>query len=205
MSVEHKISRPQHDASAQLSLKNALDQQLDQLIKDVLPSSPYLLRMPYQEDNPRLKPPSQRYWSHGTPFAPEEEAVQYTTFHQSPGGCLRSVGQWDDGKGGIAPPEPLPSNSSSGRTPLQNQGGTKKKMTIAEWKNRDKSVPSSKDSVPADKKEIANGGSGDQSGQESPSMHGSRDQNVDIVKNTTDTARSNDLQHTAQDSVGTKR
>ena len=124
-------------------LKARLDSQLDDLSKNVLPSAPYLLRMPYQRDNPQPKPPSQRHWSKGTPFQPEEESMQYLTFHQTPGGLLRAVGQWDDGHGGFAPPEPANSHSSNGRTPVQGHSA-KKVISFAEYQNRDKGISTPK-------------------------------------------------------------
>ena len=72
----------------------------------------------------------------GTLFAADEQELQYMTFRRSVDGMLQAHGQWDDRKGGIAPRNGLGSQTSSGRTPLQSQGV--KKISLADYKNRDK-------------------------------------------------------------------
>lgn len=53
---------------------------------------------------------------------------------------MHAVGAWDDGKGNIAVQEGRASlTSSDAATPYPNQGPPKKKMTFAEYKNKDKS------------------------------------------------------------------
>ncbi|KAL9125475.1 MAG: hypothetical protein Q9217_005328 [Psora testacea] len=125
--VTNAASRPQ----------DTLDASLDQLIKEVLPSSPYILRL-QQSHGRRLPTPSQSYhWMQGTLFSPNEQELQYMTFRRSMDGMLHAHGQWHDGNGGIVPGDQSISQTSSGRTPLQSQG-VKKKISLADYKNRDR-------------------------------------------------------------------
>ena len=101
-----------------------IDQQLDKLIKDVLPFTPYILRLrsPNGRSSYQHHPHYHYHWSLGTPlFAHEEQELQYMTFRQFPEGMLHSEGDWDDGKGAIPIPEKPPS-----------QEGVKKKITLAD-------------------------------------------------------------------------
>ena len=204
MATQQTPTESQTNKSSELELKADLDRHLDQLTKDVLPSSPYLLRMPYQRDNPQAKPSSQGYWSQGTLFSPDEEALQYTTFHQSPAGCLRSVGQWDDGKGGIAPQEKAQSQSSSGRTPIQNQGA-KKKMTLAEYKNRDKSCTTSKDDTIVAKDDVAGGALGAQTTAPPIQVNGVTKEVAQKVEADSEPTNAQTSVMSSQDNVATKR
>ena len=115
-----------------------IDKKIDQLIEEILPYSPYILRV-QQSHGRRLPAPSQSYhWMKGTPFSLEEQELQYMTFRRPHDGMLHAHGQWDDGNGGIAPRDGTASQTSSGRTPFQNQSA-KKKISFADYKNRDRS------------------------------------------------------------------
>ena len=119
-------------------LKAQIDQQLDELFQDILPTVPYLRRVQQDQRKPLPPPLPQPYWWHGTLFTKGEQELQYVTFHPEPLETTRSHGQWDDGNGGLEVPESAQSHQSSGRTPLQTQG-VKKKISIFEYKNRGKS------------------------------------------------------------------
>ena len=131
-------------------LTNYVDQLIDDLSKNVLSTAPYLVRLHYDRHTPALHPPAQQYWSHGTPFSPEEEDIQWVTFHQQPGGLpqtfIHCLGQWDDGRGGFAQPEQSQSRSSSGQTPLRNQE-VKKAIPWMEYKKRDRSKAPPKEAI----------------------------------------------------------
>ena len=127
--------------------QNAFDHRLDHLIKDILPSSPYILRL-QQSPGRRLPQPSQSYhWKLGDLFTLGEQELQYMTFRRPMDGMLQAHGQWDDGNGGIAPRGQNISHASSGQTPLQGSG-VKKKITLADYKNRDKSKNGAKEAAP---------------------------------------------------------
>lgn len=88
----------------------------------------------------RQSPEHANLWRIGTHFDSNEEELQYLTFKDrtndlTPGLLCR--GGWDDGKGGIAPPEEPHSRTSSDGTPLQGQG-QKKKISLADYNKRDR-------------------------------------------------------------------
>lgn len=131
-------SRTTTPNEAQRSVPRPLppDFNLDRVIADTLPSAPYLLRLEPQSAQARY---SNTYWQRDTPFTADEEELQYLTFiPDHHGSLLRAHGNWDDGNGGIAPPEDPSSRTSSGRTSQAGQV-VKKKITLADYKNRDKS------------------------------------------------------------------
>ncbi|KAL9099885.1 MAG: hypothetical protein Q9163_004677 [Psora crenata] len=129
-----ELTRPTKSTS---SLPGTLDAKLDRLIREILPPTPYILRLE-QSHGRRLPTPSQSYhWMQGTLFSNDEQELQYMTFRRPADGMLHAHGQWDDGKGGIALRDGPASQTSSGRTPLQNQS-VKKKISLADYKKRDK-------------------------------------------------------------------
>ncbi|KAG8526234.1 uncharacterized protein KY384_000227 [Bacidia gigantensis] len=137
-------------------IKSAIDAQLDEIIKDILPNTPYILRTPRDNGNPISKTHSSPYWLRGTPLVPGEQELQYMTFRQSPEGMLHSLGLWDDGNGGIPAPERPLSRASSAHTPGQSQ--PVKKLNFTEYLNREKSKSVGKDAAPQQKtKELAKG------------------------------------------------
>lgn len=143
-------SKPATSTSTQLpeaqrstnKAEHPVDARLRRLKAKVLPESPYILRV---RTTYRQSPEHANLWRIGTRFDPNEEELQYLTFKDrtndlTPGLFCR--GGWDDGKGGLAPPEEPHSRTSSDGTPLQGQG-QKKKITLADYNKRDrnKAVP----------------------------------------------------------------
>lgn len=114
-----------------------LDARFTRLKAQVLPECPYILHV---RSTYRQSPEHADLWRSGTPFDPNEVELQYLTFKDrtddlTPGLLCR--GGWDDGKGGLAPPEEPYSRTSSDGTPLQGQGH-KKKISLADYNRRDK-------------------------------------------------------------------
>lgn len=122
-------------------MTDKIDQSVDarfRRLKDrVLPESPYILHV---RSTYRQNPEHANLWRIGTHFDLNEEDLQYVTFKDrtsdlTPGLFCR--GGWDDGKGGLAPPEEPYSRTSSDGTPLQGQV-QKKKISLADYNRRDK-------------------------------------------------------------------
>ncbi len=116
--------------------EHPVDARLRRLKAKVLPESPYILHV---RSTYRQSPEHANLWRIGTRFDPNEEELQYLTFKDrtndlTPGLFCR--GGWDDGKGGLAPPEEPYSRTSSDGTPFQ--GGQKKKISLADYNKRDK-------------------------------------------------------------------
>ena len=114
-----------------------VDARFKRLKAQVLPESPYILHV---RSTHRQSPEHADHWQSGTPFDLNEEELQYLTFKDrtndlTPGLLCR--GGWDDGKGGLAPPEEPYSRTSSDGTPVQGQGH-KKKISLADYNRRDK-------------------------------------------------------------------
>ena len=117
--------------------EHPLDARFRRLRAHVLPESPYILHV---RSTYRQLPEHANLWRIGTRFDPNEEELQYLTFKDrtndlTPGLLCR--GGWDDGRGGLAPPEEPYSRTSSDGTPLQEQG-QKKKISLADYNRRDK-------------------------------------------------------------------
>ena len=117
--------------------EHPVDARFRRLKTNVLPESPYILHV---RSTYRQSPEHANLWQIGTHFDLNEEELQYLTFKDrtndsTPGLLCR--GGWDDGKGGLAPPEEPYSRTSSDGTPLQGQG-QKKKITLADYNKRDK-------------------------------------------------------------------
>ena len=122
-------------------MTNKAEQRVDALFRrlkaGVLPESPYILHV---RSTYRKSPEHASLWRTGTHFDLNEEELQYLTFKDrtndlTPGLFCR--GGWDDGNGGLAPPEEPYSRTSSDGTPLQGQGH-KKKISLADYNRRDK-------------------------------------------------------------------
>ena len=134
--------------------EHPVDARLRRLKAKVLPESPYILHV---RTTYRQSPEHANLWRIGTRFDPNEEELQYLTFKDrtndlTPGLFCR--GGWDDGKGGLAPPEEPHSRTSSDGTPFQGQG-QKKKITLADYNKRDRNrvVPATTKSTSPRKKE----------------------------------------------------
>ena len=129
-------------------VEQPLDARLRRLKAKILPESPYILHV---RSTYRQSPEHANLWRVGTRFDPNEEELQYLTFKDrtndsTPGLFCR--GGWDDGKGGLAPPEEPYSRTSSDGTPLQGQG-QKKKISLADYNKRDKNKPAAVTKNPA--------------------------------------------------------
>ena len=78
-------------------------------------------------------------WIQGTPFPKGEEHLQYLTFLARDKGdnLLRTVGAWDDGKGGMKPinSEQRSGGRSGAATPMSSQA-PKKKITLTDYKRK---------------------------------------------------------------------
>ena len=119
------------------ALEHPVDTRLGRLKAKVLPESPYIL---HARSTYRQSPEHANLWRIGTHFDLNEEELQYLTFKDrtndlTPGLFCR--GGWDDGNGGLAPPEEPYSRTSSDGTPRQGQG-RKKKISLADYNKRDK-------------------------------------------------------------------
>ena len=119
-------------------LVDPVDAKLRHLRDKILPEVPFILGVKRSQIY-RHHPQVAHQWRRGTPFARDEEELQYLTFKDrtNDGTELYVRGGWDDGKGGIAPPEGTLSRNSSDGTPYSGQG-PKKKISLADYKNRDK-------------------------------------------------------------------
>ena len=132
-------------------VEQPLDARLRRLKAKILPDSPYILHV---RSTYRQSPEHANLWRVGTRFDPNEEELQYLTFKDrtndsTPGLFCR--GGWDDGKGGLAPPEEPYSRTSSDGTPLQGQG-QKKKISLADYNKRDKNKAATVTTKPASPK-----------------------------------------------------
>lgn len=133
-------STPARLSEAQRTTNKAehpVDARFRRLKAKVLPETPYILHV---RSTYRQSPEHANLWRLGSHFDPNEEELQYLTFKDrtndlTPGLFCR--GGWDDGKGGLAPPEEPNSRTSSDGTPLQGQG-QKKKISLADYNKRDK-------------------------------------------------------------------
>ena len=121
------------------AIKRDLDQTLDDLFKDVLPSTPYICRFPPPgPSQPPHRPTPldwDQHWKRGSFWKSGEFELQYLTFNRHPGGPLQSHGNWDDGNGGLASSAKAKSHISKAQTPTQVPG-VKKTISLADYKNR---------------------------------------------------------------------
>lgn len=110
-----------------------VDERILQISQDILPSTPYLLKVP--SGGYRGYPHQANDWKRSCPFGPNEERLQYLTFrsHFGKDTMLNAEGDWDDGKGNI---KDTRDNKPSGlNTPLLGQP-PKKKITLSDYKNK---------------------------------------------------------------------
>lgn len=118
---------------------------LERLTKEVLPTAPFMLAGfdSLNEDYMRHHyPQNASNLRKNSLFKPGEADLQYLTFKDRSGDpdvrCMYTKGGWDDGHGRIAAPEEMRSRTSSDSTPRPGQP-PKKKITLAEYKNKDRS------------------------------------------------------------------
>lgn len=118
--------------------ENPFGARIRRLNTEILPSAPYLLRLSQHAGRRAHSQGAPYSWNTGNLFETHEQELQYMSFRRMDDApMLHAHGQWDDGNGGIAPPEDPASQTSSNRTPLAGSG-LKKKITLADYKNRDK-------------------------------------------------------------------
>ena len=120
--------------------EHPIDLRLERINDTILPTAPYLLgaectlTAQYVQ---RAYHHSLNDWRKGTNFEPHEEKLQYMTFKdRSADGSIRGLharGGWDDGNGAIAP---LEASSSRSSTDFSATAGPRKKITLAEYKNK---------------------------------------------------------------------
>lgn len=121
--------------------ESLFDARIRRLNTEVLPAAPYLLRLSQQAGRRAHSQGASYSWNTGNLFETHEQELQYMSFRRMDDApTLHAHGQWDDGNGGIAPPEETASQTSSNRTPLAGSG-LKKKISLADYKNRDKTRP----------------------------------------------------------------
>ncbi len=143
--------------------EHPVDSRLRILRDEVLPKAPYILSTTTSltPEHVRIQYPQNAInWRKYTLFCRGEDELQYVTFKdRSSDHDIRGMyarGGWDDGKGKIAPLEEPYSRTSSDGTPRQGQASKKKKITLADYKNRDKnkalqSAPSATTTAPKPK------------------------------------------------------
>ena len=124
----------------QQNKEHPVDARLDRINDTILPTAPYLLgaectlTAQYVQ---RAYHHTLNDWRKGTNFEPHEEKLQYMTFKDRLGDRsikgLHARGGWDDGNGAIAP---LEASSSRSSTDFSTAAGPRKKITLAEYKNK---------------------------------------------------------------------
>ena len=129
--------------------KHLVDDRLRHLSNNILPKHPYLLSIP--TDVPYRH--SSRFvntWHLGTPFAREEEQLQYMSFlpHQDEeSDLLMAEGEWSDEKGNILQEDSSPQQTylSGANTPT---GANRKKITLHDYKSKAKGGPEGSEQAP---------------------------------------------------------
>jgi hypothetical protein len=137
--TEPDLSRP----------KQRLDDKLRHLSKNILPKHPYLLSIP--TDVPYRH--SSRFvntWHLGTPFAREEEQLQYMSFlpHQEEeSDLLMAEGEWSDETGNVVQEDSSPREMylSGANTPTAAQ---RKKITLHDYKSKGKGGAENSEQLP---------------------------------------------------------
>ena len=115
-----------------------LDASLSHLIDDILPRVPYLISVP--SDVPyRHNSRFVNSWNLGTPFAKEEEPLQYMSFltHQDPEQSLtKAVGGWSDEKGNLVDEDPSPQQIYGSTSNSLFSAGQGKKISLTDYKSK---------------------------------------------------------------------
>lgn len=117
-----------------------LDTQLKLLIDDVLPKAPYLISVP--SDVPyRHNSRFVNNWHLDTPFAQEEEPLQYMSFLTHQDGepsLIRAVGGWSDEKGNLVDEDPSPLQIYGSTSNSPSLSGQRKKISLTDYKSKAK-------------------------------------------------------------------
>lgn len=118
-----------------------LDAQVKHLIEDVLPKAPYLISVP--SDVPyRHNSRFVSNWHFGTPFAKEEEPLQYMSFLTHQDGeqnLIKAVGGWSDEKGNLVDEDPSPQQTYPSTSISPSLSGQRKKISLTDYKSKGKS------------------------------------------------------------------
>ena len=153
-SIGKSIQHPEVN-QAEKGAEHPVDARLRTLTEKVLPSAPYILSSSCSLKDEFVKshyPQNAINWRKYSLFKPGEEELQYLTFKdRSDDSDVRSMsarGGWDDGKGRIAPPEEPYSRTSSDGTPRPGQA-PRRKITLAEYQNKDRTKATIPASQPA--------------------------------------------------------
>ena len=140
------------------------DASLEKLFgKEAIPKSPYTFNRQVQGALPdeyvrSQYPQNTIAWEKYSLFKPDEEDSQYLTFKSRSGegeaNYLRTRAGEDGGNGKLAGPGELHSRTSGDGSPPQGQAPKKKKMTLAEYTNKDRNkvtTPALKSTAPESK------------------------------------------------------
>ena len=113
-----------------------LDERLRRMQEKLLPTDPYILNCPSDH---RMDMRQAELWIRDTPFKRGEEHLQYVTFLARDKGdnLLRTIGAWDDGKGGMKSvlQDPKAGARSGAASPMSAQA-PKKKISLMDYKNK---------------------------------------------------------------------
>lgn len=114
-----------------------LNSRLRIVSEKIIPSSPYILTVP---EAPKywLSPEQTTDWRRGTPFAHNEETLQYISFlnRDFDQGLIRAVGGWDNEKGELMMSSPNGQAAISGTTTPRQGQTAGKKISLADYKNK---------------------------------------------------------------------
>lgn len=121
----------QTSSQSKKQITTPVDERLRQISQDILPSTPYQLKIDVEfrrDESQAIE------WRRSCPFEPHEERLQYLTFRSDldKDTIFRVVGNWDDGNGNIMKKT---EKSSGVSTPLPGQP-PKKKITLSDYKNK---------------------------------------------------------------------
>jgi hypothetical protein len=128
--------------------EHPVDVRLRRINDKILPTAPYMISVDHSMTSQYFKNTyshNTSNWLKYTHFGRHEEKLQYLTFKdRSADSSINGMhirGGWEDGKGGIAPPEDTSSRTSSGSssTPRPGQAPMMKKISLADYKNKDRS------------------------------------------------------------------
>ena len=128
-------SSPKTDNTPEL---RCLRKRFRRISEKILPLSPYLLQIS-EKTSPDLGHHHPINWNRGTPFAPNEQALQYVSFLNVPLelGVIRSVGGWDNEKGELEESSPNGQRDFKSGTTTPKQGQTAgKRLTLADYAKR---------------------------------------------------------------------
>lgn len=136
---QRREARPRPAAQRLQRDTSRLDEKVQQLLTK-LPSAPYLVSVPsdvpYRHHSRFIS-----IWHRGTPFFPDEEALQYLSYVPQTQGAYRTlmktVGGWSDEQGNFVEEDPSPSQAFDSVT-ASPAGSQRKKITLSDYKSKAK-------------------------------------------------------------------